>query len=88
MEHSYKQYRALRDFNHVSVTLLCLGSEKKFSFPFNVNLKKYKFLGDQVGLRDCQNCKPPYSKLLQNFLLGDVHVGDHNSYPPGSLLRC
>ena len=45
------------------------------------------FLGDIVNLHNSQNYKPPYSELTQRFLLGDVHVVGHNSYPPGRLLQ-
>ena len=34
-----------------------------------------------------ENYKPLYSELTQKFLLGDVHVVGHNSYPPGRHLQ-
>ena len=49
--------------------------------------KKGTFLGDHVSLHNSQGYSPPYSKLTQIFLLGDVDVVGHNSYPLGSLLQ-
>ena len=49
--------------------------------------QKGTFLGDHISLHNSPDYLPPYSKLTQRFLLGDVHVVGHNSYPLGSLLQ-